>query len=226
MNRRLGGMLAGAALLLFSAVLGAQEDPCGPGFGVAPDELLQTPGWQCAGRKAAVHVFSRRLPGDRIHEVAATSVIAAPLEKVAGVIIDYARYPEFMPYVSVCRVEAQSGGAAWVFQQLDFPFPISNRYYTIKLTANDPAAVGALFRVDWQLADDLPNPAKGEGEPVLTNKGFWKLEALGDGRRTHVTYYIHTDPGGALPAWIVNLANNAAVPKVIEAVRQRALAAD
>jgi hypothetical protein len=123
-------------------------------------------------------------------------------------------------------VEAQSAAAAWVFQQLDFPFPISNRYYTIKLTAHDPAAAGDLFRVDWHLAEDLPTPRKGEGEPVLTNKGFWKLEALENGRRTHVTYYIHTNPGGALPAWIVNLANNAAVPRVIEAVRQRALAAD
>jgi hypothetical protein len=29
-----------------------------------------------------------------------------------------------------------------------------------------------------------------------------------------------------MPAWIVNLAHNAAVPRVIEAVRRRALAAD
>jgi ribosome-associated toxin RatA of RatAB toxin-antitoxin module len=223
---RLRGMLAGALILLVWAVPGASQDPCGPGFGVAPDDLLQEDGWQCAARQAAVHVFSRRSPGTRIHEVAATSVVDAPLQTVARVIVDYRRYPEFMPYVGICRVEAQSGALAWVFQQLTFPFPISDRYYTIKLAADDPAAAGVLFRVDWQLADDLPVLRKGEGEPVLTNKGFWKLEALENGRRTHVTYFIHTDPGGALPAWIVNLANNAAVPKVIEAVRQRALAAD
>jgi hypothetical protein len=219
-------LLAGALLLLGCTALAAQEGPCGPGFGVPPDDLLLEEGWQCASRQATLHVFSRKLAGAGIHEVAATGVVDAPLQTVARVIADYGRYPEFMPYVSTCRVVARSGARAWVFQQLRFPFPISDRYYTIKLTAGDPAAAGALFRVDWQLADDLPVLPKGEGEPVAGNRGFWKLEPLENGRRTHLTYYIYTDPGGALPAWVVNLANRAGVPRVIEAVRRRALAAE
>jgi hypothetical protein len=55
--------------------------------------------------------------------------------------------------------------------------------------------------------------AKGEGEPVSGNREFWKLEALENGRRTHLTYYIYTDPGGALP-------------RVVEAVQPQALVAE
>jgi hypothetical protein len=33
---------------------------------------------------------------------------------------------------------------------------------------------------------------------------------------------VHTDLGGYLPTWVVELANNVAVPRVIEAVQQRA----
>lgn len=223
---RLEGFLAGALLLVGCTALAAQEGPCGPGFGVPPDDLLLEEGWQCAGRRPTLHVFSRKLAGAGIHEVAATGVVDAPLQTVVRVIADYGRYPEFMPYVSTCRVLARSGTQAWVFQQLRFPFPISDRYYTIKLTAGDPGAAGAPFRVDWQLAENLPVLPKGEGEPVSANRGFWKLEPLENGRRTHLTYYIVTDPGGVLPAWVVNLANRAAVPRVIEAVRQRAVAAE
>jgi hypothetical protein len=149
-------LLAGALLLVGCAALAVQEGPCGPGFGVPPDDLLLEEGWQCASPQATLHVFSRKPAGAGIHEEAATGVVDAPLQAVARVIADYGRYPEFMPYVSTCRVLARSGARAWVFQQLRFSFPISDRCYTIKLTAGDPAAAGALFRVDWQLADDLP----------------------------------------------------------------------
>ncbi len=44
--------------------------------------------------------------------------------------------------------------------------------------------------------------------------------AAGDGA-TRVTYFIHTDPGGVLPAFAVNFANTVAVPLVIEKVRAR-----
>ena len=72
----------------------------------------------------------------------------------------------------------------------------------------------ACLRADHlELADDLPLLPKGEGEPVSGNREFWKLEALVNGRRTHLTYYIYTDPGGALP-------------RVIEAVQPQALVAE
>jgi len=37
-----------------------------------------------------------------------------------------------------------------------------------------------------------------------------------------VTYQVLTDPAGAIPTWIVNLAQKSAVPKVVKAFLKRA----
>jgi hypothetical protein len=54
------------------------------------------------------------------------------------------------------------------------------------------------------------------------------LQQLGDSKSTQVTYFVHTDPGGALPAWVINIANKESAPSVVKAVRARvaALSAD
>jgi hypothetical protein len=109
------------------------------------------------------------------------------------------------------------------FLALDFPLFISDRYSTIELSEWNGHVGRAVHRIEWTLAaaGDAFVPAEG-GEPLRVNVGLWELRALDGGRRTHVLYYVHTDPGGYLPTWVVGLANNVAVPRVIEAVQQRA----
>ena len=48
----------------------------------------------------------------------------------------------------------------------------------------------------------------------------WKLESRDNGTQTFVTYYLFTDPGGAIPGWVANRANTTAVPNVLLAVRR------
>lgn len=213
-------------LILFalSPSNGLALDPCGGRFVVPPDVLLLEAGWQCAHQAEEIRVYERKIPDSKIHEVAAISIIHAPMPTIARLISDYAGYPQFMPYVTRSDIESEANGQTWVFQQLAFPFPISNRFYTIRLGADASRSKEGIFRLSWQLADPNHAARKGTGEPVLINHGFWKLEAIGEGRDTHVTYFVHTDPGGALPSWVVNLANQAAVPKVIDAVRRKAIA--
>ena len=55
---------------------------------------------------------------------------------------------------------------------------------------------------------------------VKLNNGYWHLEPRENGTKTWATYYVLTDPGGSIPKWIANRANNTAVPDVFAAVRK------
>jgi hypothetical protein len=73
----------------------------------------------------------------------------------------------------------------------------------------------------WDVArDDLPKK-KGQGIEVTINRGGWRLQSANGAEATRVLYYVHTDPGGILPAWAINLANTVAVPKVITGLKER-----
>ena len=178
------------------------------------------PHWNCS-TTGDMQICSRAVPGSSIREVLAKAVIAAPSARVFAVISDDSRYPEFMPYVTESEIVKNEAGEFWVFQQLDLPWPISDRYYTIHLLDDLSCAAQGAYRLQWNLVRDDPSLRKGVGEPTLVNVGAWELQPDNTGTSTSVTYFIHTDPGGALPAWVINMANNVAVPKIIEAVRQR-----
>ncbi len=51
--------------------------------------------------------------------------------------------------------------------------------------------------------------------------GSWTLEANAEGTKTWATYWLYTDPGGYVPAFIANTANVDGVPQLFEAVRGR-----
>jgi hypothetical protein len=51
------------------------------------------------------------------------------------------------------------------------------------------------------------------------NSGYWDLRPVKDSdRSTDVRYCVFTDPAGALPKWLVGLANTEAVPQLFAAV--------
>ncbi len=180
--------------------------------------------WVLSGSSNAMCVYTHAAENSNIHEIRVDADMTASPSKVFGVIADYAHYPDFMPYVKTSEVIKTVADASWVFQQLALPFPVSDRYYTIRLDADLHLAGEGRYRVDWTLAgSDVPDRI-GSGVRLSTNTGYWQLQPLEEGRSTHVTYFIHTNPGGALPTWVINIANKESAPSVVNAVRARVAA--
>lgn len=181
------------------------------------------PAWILESDRDGITVYSQKTEGSSIREVLAETTMPAPLEQVLKAIQDYRNYPKFMPYVEKSAVLKESEGKTLLFLQLGFPPPISDRFYTIVLQrAADPLDTEAVL-VLWDIArDDLPRK-KGQGIEVTINRGGWRLQPAPGAGTTRILYYVHTDPGGILPAWAVNIANTVAVPKVIMGLKERVL---
>jgi ribosome-associated toxin RatA of RatAB toxin-antitoxin module len=180
--------------------------------------------WVLAANTDAVCVYTHATETTNIQEIRAETSMAASPARILRVVSDYAHYPDFMPYVKTSEVIKVDAEASWVFQQLALPFPVSDRYYTIRLVADKHLADEGTYRVTWALAgSDVPDRT-GQGVRLLTNSGYWHLQQLGDSQSTHVTYFVHTNPGGALPAWVINIANKESAPSVVKAVRARVAA--
>jgi hypothetical protein len=72
----------------------------------------------------------------------------------------------------------------------------------------------------WTAVEGPGPPLQPSVVRLVTNRGFWELRP-GDRGSAHTiaVYCIFTDPGGSLPAWVINQANTSAVPRVFAAVR-------
>ena len=101
------------------------------------------------------------------------------------------------------------------YERINAPL-VSERDYTIKVTHEIVGnGVKHSFRVDNAAG---PKPIDGVMRVDLI-EGSWLLERQGE--KTKGTYYILSSPGGSLPTFIVNGANNTAVPGLHQAIKKR-----
>lgn len=102
-------------------------------------------------------------------------------------------------------------GVVYFYSLLDFPWPISNRWYIIKINRDETRAAENIYFDSWDL--EIGN--------LKMNQGFWLLEPFGEGC-TKATYQLLIDPGGHIPKYFIDIGTKVTMPNVIRAVREQA----
>ena len=156
-----------------------------------------------------------RAGGGRVNEGCGVGVVEAPLQAVREVIDAAADFDEFMPRVLESEVEPVAPGVYLNRQVLDMPYPVRDRRYTVRVaTGAVETGLGPGWQARWTYV-----PGSGN---VRESAGSWTLIPV-SAERTVVVYRLRTDPGGRLPAWLVDLAARRSLRQVLQAVRQRVL---
>jgi hypothetical protein len=197
---------------------------------VAPTAVAGAAEWSTVHQTEDLTIQARASPDSPVKELRAEGRIDATPAAVWAVIADLERYPDFMPYVKTSRVLAREpGGVTIVYQRLSFGglrlLGVSDRDYVIRIV-DDVATTSdgrPLLRRVWNIthvAAPAPDPSVIR---LAVNRGSWQLSPAGnDATATIAVYCLFTDPGGALPAWVVNRANQSGIPEVFQAVRATA----
>ena len=98
----------------------------------------------------------------------------------------------------------------YLYSLLDFPWPLGNRWYVIKVMRDETKASQKIYISTWSLL--LGN--------MRENRGEWRLEPFGD-QKTKVYYKLIADSGVILPQFFIKRATNVTLPRLIDAVRKR-----
>lgn len=219
MNRLVTGLLINVLVLHATAVYAQRE--CDDNIFTSRQQQLPGEGWRTERNLDSIKIYNRKVDGSSIREMLALTTIEQPAWRLFAAVADYPDYPQFMPYVKKSRVLRQEESKSRVFQELGFPWPISNRHYTIELTADTTQSEQGHYFVSWTLSEAMLETPSGKGIQLKVDDGHWWFCTIG-GNKTFVEYYINSDPGGLLPSWAVNRANSEAVPDVLKAVALRA----
>lgn len=171
-----------------------------------------------------VEVRARARPGFRIAEIRAEMDATATPAELREVLLDEA-YSRRTPYIADSRILAFQDANHWTkYTRLDFPI-IDDRDYFIALdrvSDLEPDGSG-LYLVKWKPVAGDRGPIDGVIR-VVVNEGFWELRAsTRHPGKTHVTYYLLSDPGGVLPAWLIDMGNRRVMPDILKALDKEAL---
>lgn len=177
-----------------------------PGRPAAPDTRRLAAG--------EVLISARTVKPRKPREGIGRGVIDVPPERVFRAVTDYANYDEFMPFVTRADVvRTLPDGAVLSTQRLDLPGPFGERRYTLSVRSRVETARpgGRVWRTQWAYV-----PGSGN---IADQRGSWTLEELAPGR-TLATFRLYTDPGGAVPVWMMEKALAETLPYIFDGLRQ------
>jgi len=183
---------------------------------------------RCANTKDGVAVWMRAVPGSNAKEVLAEATFAkTPAHLFWRAVCDVERYQEFVPFVKrsfVCKDARSSAGSGsvWVYNVVKAPV-VGPRDFVIKTESAPRGGADGSMTCAWHVPDDGVGPAALSGHVrLLKNSGGWELRETANGKGVAVRYRVLTDPGTALPGFLVDLANQSSVPDVMRAFNARA----
>ena len=177
-------------------------------------------GWRFVKDSSGVSLYSRTRAGTALKEFKAVGEIDAPTRAVHNVIDDIDGYPSFMPYTMECRLIKRDGDSFLTYQRLS-PKIVGDRDFTLRIHKKSwPGQDGLVYLNEWEPANEFGPSEKPGVLRVKRNEGSWLLEPAG-ATKTRATYFIYTDSGGKLPAFLANVASEIGIKKVFAAVRKQ-----
>jgi hypothetical protein len=213
-------MSALAALGLAAALVTSPGAEGGPA--ALPSE------WQLVERTAdGIDVLRRERSGSPVEEVKGTILVAAPPSAVYAAAMDEGTYAALRDHTEVYRTIHTPDRDVWFVYQRVRHALVSRRDLTLRYET-EPGGAPRRYRISWHAANENGPPPMAGVIRVAECAGELTIDPLGsviEGRRasTRITYLNHTDPGGRIPHWAVDLVSRHEVPVLLRALRDAAL---
>ena len=205
-TRRLGVVCAWCLALFFLTTLNAAD-------------------WTLMGRRDGIEVYRRDMPGSPLVVFKGEGTIEAPLWKIASILLDARRAPEWADSVKESRVVRRLGPEEYEeYNHLGMPFILKDRDFLSKVVI-DIRADQKTFSLVYKPTDDrnIPRTHYVRGE---IQYGLFEVTSLETGRRSTLKAEIQADPKGAIPAWVVNFFQKSWPLNTFEGIRRQAAKPD
>jgi len=180
--------------------------------------------WKLVSKDRGIEVYRRDVPGSQIVAFKGTGTIDAPLWKIASILLDTRRAPEWVNSLKESRVVRRLALNSYIeYNHIRLPFIIKDRDFVSEVRIEvDPTA--KTFALVYKPTDALDVPATRHvrGEIVA---GSFRAVSL-EGRQTSLTAELQSDPRGAIPGWLANFFQKNWPQSTFQAIRMQAARPD
>lgn len=182
-------------------------------------ELLAQDKWELRIDQDSIRVYTAHTDESKIKVIRADFTIRAARDELFRELLQAERYVEWQYNAERCEViDVVSGSEILYYCEVSAPWPVSNRDLVIRLKIiNDPESPS--FRITT-LSDPKPYPGPKDVVRVPMSRGEWLVTEVGP-RMLKVRYTMRIDPGGSIPAWLVNLVAAQAPFQTFKNLKQR-----
>lgn len=160
--------------------------------------------WKLAADEDGIKVFTSPVADSKIKALKVEYTLQqTTLSQLTAVLMDIKNAPQWVYATKSCTILKQvSPAEVYYYSEISMPWPVDNRDFVAHLTAtqNEDTKV---VTIDGPVANGMV-PLKKNVVRVEHSNGKWVLIPVGS-NQVKIEYTLQVDPGGLIPAWIVNL---------------------
>lgn len=174
--------------------------------------------WELARDRDGIKVYTRHVEGIAFKQYKGVVTINARLSTLIAVFEDIGAATE---WVDTCEkmelVERVSPTESYTLSYNPAPWPVKDRDAVVhNIIRQHPETLKVTIR-QTAMPDKVPRNKK--AVRVERIEGLWTLVPLKDGS-VELTYQVLSDPGGGLPAWLVNAVAISQPYNTLEGLRE------
>lgn len=159
--------------------------------------------WTLKTDEDGIQLYTKSVPGSSYKSLKTVCTLQTSLTSVAAVLLDVQQTKEWVYGTSTSgMLKQESPSAVYFYAEMGMPWPVTNRDFIVKISIlQDPVS-----KVITVLAENHPDylPEKKALVRIRNSSGKWLIEPLPNGR-VRVEYQLYVDPGGVVPASLVNM---------------------
>ncbi|MCE7064621.1 START domain-containing protein [Dyadobacter sp. CY326] len=158
--------------------------------------------WKLVTESDGIKVFSQSVPDSRINALRVECEVKATAGQLVTMLLDVKAAEKWVFHTKSCDLLKKiSPSELYYYSEVSMPWPLSNRDFvahirvtqdkvTKVVTVNAPAVPGFV-------------PPKTGIVRISHSKGLWIIKPLSKDKIS-IVYTLQVDPGGDIPAWVVN----------------------
>ena len=181
--------------------------------------------WKLVGNQHGVEIYRRDVPGSGVVAFKGQGTIEAPLWKVASILLDTKRAPEWAESLKESRVVRRVGPNAYVeYNHLGMPFILRDRDFVSEVVIEvnaDARTFGLVYKPTDDHSIAVTKYVRGE-----IRSGLFQVRSVEQGKRSTLMAEIQCDPKGAIPTWIANFFQRSWPLTTFERLRSQAAKPD
>ncbi len=141
------------------------------------------------------------------------------IEQLAIILLDIPGYTDWAYATKKSVLIKDLGpGKLIYFSEVEVPWPATNRYYYAQLELKNNPADHSMLLVSANLPEYTPVPK--DLIKVPYSRGEWKVTTISK-KTIHIDYVLQLNPGGSLPAWVLNLFSTKGPLETFENVKHK-----
>ncbi len=161
--------------------------------------------WKLKTEKDSIRIYSRNA-GSKFDDIKVELNLNGTVDQLARILSDVGSYPQWAYGTKSATIIKKINKTEFIYYSvIEVPWPATNRdlYANFKLvhdSVNHSITVTANGISDY-------GPAKPDLVRILKSTATWTATTLPN-KQVHIQYTLQLDPGGNVPAWVLNLFSN------------------